>query len=541
METNNVVKVTTAQLAKAVLLLKGKPLSMEEYLPMTEIYDVDPPMLTVKASRQIGKTAGLGAILVLKSIAIPNLTSMYISPLSNQASRFSTSYLDPYLNSPKVRKHFRDASSKKNVFEKTLNNGSVIYLSYCETESDADRTRGVPNDSLYVDEVQDISSSALPIIYEASSASDYNYRKHFGTAKSEQNTLEVLFKRSNSLEWCVPCTGCGKYSIPWTMESCLKICANKEGPCCEHCGKLIDMKTGKWIAAKPSIKNHYGFHVPRFILPARVTPKKWGELQERIETMEPSTLANEVFGLPSGQASRILSQREAIACCNPAKTTFESGWPRDDRGILSVVLGVDWSVTGGVKSYTVVSVLGYNYAGKPHLLYSERIQGVDILDQVKRVATLYRQFGCQMMGSDRGVGQVQIELLRGELGIEKVVSVQYCAAKEMFRYDRQGGYLAADRTQAMDNIFIKAKMGRDKFETPCWELMSNFWSDALAIFEEESHSGRRLYRKDDGAVDDWFHSVVFGHISWMCLSGHFNYVDHLSANDLDGLQHDFGA
>lgn len=242
-------------------------------------------------------------------------------------------------------------------------------------------------------------------------------------------------------------------------------------------------------------------------------------------------LANEVFGLPSGIAGRILSQKEAFLCCNPLLTDFDKVWPRDYRGINNVVMGIDWSVTGGTASYTVITILGYDFAGKCYVLHSEKLQGIDILDQVRRANHLFIQYNCQMIGSDRGVGVLQGQMLKEALGPDRVVLVQYCAAKVPARYDKQGDFLAVDRTQAMDSVILKMKIGREKFETPSWDLMSNFWVDALSIFEEESLSGRRLYRKDDGATDDWLHSIVFGHTAWMMFTGQFQHVDMI---DLGG-------
>ena len=525
---DKIVNLTTSQLSSAVLTFKGKPLGLDGYEPFRAIYDIDAPMMTMRCSRQVGKTLSMGSIITAKSVGIPYFTSVYVAPLAAQASRFSLTYLDPFLNSPLVKKHWKDTSVKKNVFEKTLNNGSIMFLTYAQTESDADRVRGIAGDSLHADEVQDIQMDALATIYECLAASDkYGYIRHYGTAKTENNTLETLFKKSNGCEWVVKCPHCNNYVIPWTYEDCLAICSSDSGPVCNKCYKPIDMGTGKWVAARPHIKNHVGFHVARFTLTSRLNAKHWGELRRSIAEYSPTKLANEVFGLPAGIAGRILSQREVMECCNPVRTQFDTCWPRDYRGINSVVLGVDWSVTGGVASYTVVSVLGYDYLGKCYLLYSERMQGSDILDQVRRVAEIYRQYDCQLIGSDRGVGVLQGQLLKEALGKEKVIMVQYCAAKKVLRLDVPGDFMAADRTQVMDVPILKMKLGRDKFETPCWELMENFWTDALAIFEEESRAGRRLYRKDEGATDDWLHSVVFGNVAYMALTGQYEYYTNL--------------
>lgn len=475
------------------------------------------------------KTLSIGAITTLNSISHPYFTSLYIAPLSTQTSRFSTTYLGPFLDSPLVKKYYRDSGSKKNVFERTLNNGSIIFLSYAQDESDADRTRGCASDCVSFDEVQDISMDAIPIIAESLSASNYGLQRFYGTAKGESNTLELLYKRGSGSEWCVKCEHCGKWVIPWTFEDCIKICSNETGTVCNHCAKPIDFLNGRWISSRPQIEDKLSFHIPRFILEARTNPRKWRDLQSAIgnPAYTPAKLANEVFGLAAGIAGRILSQKEAMLCCNPSKLEFDKCWPMDSRGINSVVLGVDWSVTGGAASYTVASVLGYDFTGKCYLLYSERMNGIDILEQVKRVEQLFRQFNCQMMASDRGVGVLQGQLLQQALGIDRCLMVNYVAAKVHLRYDRQGQFMAADRTQAMDSVILKAKIGRDKFETPSWEIMSTFWNDALALFEEETQSGRRVYRKDEGSTDDWLHSVSFGHVAYMCLTGQYSYLDML--------------
>jgi hypothetical protein len=103
--------------------------------------------------------------------------------------------------------------------------------------------------------------------------------------------------------------------------------------------------------------------------------------------------------------------------------------------------------------------------------------------------------------------------------------IQYTAAKIPARYDAPGKYVSVDRTMMIDYVIMKMKLGREKFETPNWSIMSEFWSDALSIYEEESLSGRRLYRKDEGATDDWLHAVVFGNVAWMVLTGQVQYTD----------------
>lgn len=521
----NLLTLTTSQIARSLLDFKGKPFSLKGYKPLEVIYDSDASRITVKCCRQIGKSVSIAAILISKGVATGYFNSLFISPLSGQTSRFSKLYLQPFSESRLINKYYKDSSSAANIFLKQFNNGSMIFLSYAQSESDVDRIRGIAADSLSVDEVQDVAYEALPIMYETLSASDHAFKRHYGTAKTTNNTLELLFNEGSGGEWVMKCDHCNKWNIPNTVENCLRMCEGQTGPVCMFCKRPIDVEKGMWAAARPSITDHLSFHIPRHVLQARIDPKKWKDLQTAIATYAPAKLSNEVFGLSSGQGGRILSEEEAMNCCDSSRHSFDTTWPMDSRGITSVVMGVDWSVTSSTKSFTVVTILGYDYSGKCYVLYVEKMNSVDILLQVARVEQLFIQFKCQRLHSDRGVGVLQGQLLAQSLGADRTCMVQYTAAKVPLRYDQQGQYLSADRTMLMDTTILKMKMGKDKFNTPCWSLMSEFWADALALFEEETLAGRRVYRKDEYLPDDWAHSVVFAHSAFMMLIGDYKFVE----------------
>lgn len=525
---NKLIEASASNIAQALLSLKGKPLSLDNHLPFRTVYDVDPPMVIGKAGRQIGKSVGLSAILVTKGISQNYFNSLYMTPSAIQTKRFSTQYLDQFMDSKLIAKYFRAKDTVKNVFEKSFTNGSRVYLSYAETESDADRIRGIAGDALYFDEVQDISYDALPAIYETLSGSIHRYKRLFGTSKSTANTLEKLWLRSNQLEWIIKCPHCNKHSVPNTFENCFVMCSGKKGPQCMHCQKTLDVNTGKWVSFAPSIKDCFGFHLPQFLMKANTSERNWTDMYNKIHYSDygPVKISNEVFGIATDLAGKTLSQKECMMCSNENWENWDTKWVYDSRVISTVVIGVDWSVTGSEKSFTVVSVLGYTPQGKCYVLYSQKLQGIHILDQVDRVLQLYHMYQAQIISSDRGVGVLQVQLMQQKLGHDKVIPVNYVAAKTKLRWDAVGQFLAADRTQAIDNVVMKVRKGRDRIEVPCWKLTSSFWEDALSIYEEENFDGsRRLYRRDPDIPDDWFHSLVFGNIGYQYLTGDFTFTE----------------
>lgn len=528
-------KVRPSKLAQALIQVKGKPLNLADYTPFEQLYDIMPQRMIFMCGRQIGKSVFLGSNTTTLSILHPFFSILFVSPLSQQTSRFSTQYLEPFMSSPVIKKHWIDSSVKKNIFSRTLNNGSNITLGYAESELDADRIRGVSADAMFLDEFQDISIDSEPVLAETLSASEYAYRRYTGTAKGEANSLTVMFKRSNMMEWVVKCGSCGHHAIPHDMETCLAIMnSNPQGPGCPKCGAALDMRAGEWLAARPDVKDFIGAHIPQFCIPARTTPKKWKELLAKVNGEDGKggygavKLANEVFGLPVGAGGRPVSLREVMACCNSEIKTFPSKVP---SGILYTTLGVDWSCTGSTESYTVITILGYDMYGKAYVIYVQRLDGIDILEQVKRVISLYRQYNCSMIGSDRGVGVLQGQLLQETLGEDKVCMINYVAAKNALVWNKDANFYSADRTMTLDTTILKVKMGREKLETPCWEIMAPFWQDLLNIFEEETQSGRRVYRREVPLTDDFAHSLNFANIANMIVKGEFVYADSEAVKD----------
>lgn len=537
---NQMVKEYTASnLAAAILDLKGKPLQFDNYEPFRSIYDIDPDMMVFKAGRQIGKSVSLGGRLTIKSIGKPYFNSLYIAPFQIQSKRFSNAYLDAFMDSPLVKKYFRKTGDAKNVYEKTFSNGSTIYLSYAQTESDADRIRGIMADMLTVDEVQDISFDALPPVYEILNASDYGFKVMAGTSKSVSNTLEQLWIRSNQLEWGVKCDACNHWNIPHNFDACLAMCRHPEYPSCQRCGKRIDVNKGQWISTMPRIKNIIGFHLPQIIIGANCTEKKWPKTYDKIQSAmngglyTPDTLANEVFGLATDLSGKSLSMGEAMACSdqdwrqwpNPVVANNPPNVQRILSTIQTTVLGVDWSVTGSDKSFTVAVVLGYDHMGKCYLLASKKLQGIHILKQVDQVLDMARTWNVRIIASDRGVGVLQGQLMQKEYGYDRVLMCQYVAAKARLRWDSEGQFMAADRTQAIDNVMMKFRTGIDRFHCPDWTITEGYWKDALTIFEEETMVGKRVYRHHPDEPDDWCHAVVFGNIGYQYLTGDFTFTE----------------
>ena len=539
------VKATGSKLAEAILEFKGNRVVFEpKYEPQRLLYDLYPQFLVVKAGRQVGKSLGLAGRMVTGSISQKYFTSLFMAPSQIQTKRFSSGYLDTFRESKYVSKYFVKQSDPGNVFEKTFSNKSKIYLSYGQSSTDADRVRGLTADLLALDEIQDIQLEAVPVIKEILNTSDYGFQLFTGTSKSTANTLEKLWQETNQMEFVKKCK-CGKWVIPNDFNTMMEMVDNPKFMVCPYCKKEFSFMGGEWVAGNGDLSQgkgaKYGMHLPQLIFGAntRTGSRQWDDLYDKVQQSKngvlytAETVANEIFGLATDLGATSLSMTEARACCNPDYRE----WPKPDKSnvpatvspiidsIHTTVLGVDWSVSGSEGSHTVVTVLGIDHAGRIIVLYAKKLVGVHILTQVDEVLQIAATYNCRMIGSDRGVGVLQGELMQQRYGATRVVMCQYVSASRRLKWDQAGNFLAADRTSAMDDVMHKMRLGPERFITPRWEFMEGFWSDTLSIFEEETTVGRRVYRKQPSIPDDWFHSVVFANLAYKYLTGEHRHLD----------------
>ena len=526
-------KYKASELASGLLTLRGDPLKFDKHKPWEFIYNVAPPEMVLKAGRQVGKSVSQGGRTIIQSVTHKHFQTAYVAPSQKQASIFSNMYLKPFRHGKIVRKYFMSKDSVDNVYEKEFSNGSKIYVRYAQNEQEGDRIRGITADQILYDEVQDILLDAIHVINPILDASKYRYKIYSGTSKSTANTLERLWLRSNQMEWAMKCDHCRKWNIPNTYARCIAICRQPEGPVCYHCGKSLDVNKGQWIETVQDRRRVYGLHLPQFVMSSNTGSVEWADLHAKVAMAEegfhysPGKLANENFGLATDLSGKAISVHDALACCRSEQVTWFKSRQEAQKefGHLRVVCGVDWSCTGSTKSYTVASVVGMDLFGRVHLLYAEIMQGIHILTQVDRIKKIITQYECDLCASDRGVGVVQAQLLQNFFGLDKVIMVQYVTANRRLVFNREGMFLAADRTTSMDLMVHRIRRGGAQFTTPSWNLTQGLWEHALSIFEEESErSSKRMYSKDEDTPDDWLHSLVFAMVGFEYMTGNYQFA-----------------
>ncbi|KKM06444.1 hypothetical protein LCGC14_1743910, partial [marine sediment metagenome] len=256
-----------SDIAQATIYHLGKPLRLGNHQFMLPAYNSGERRIVLKCSRQVSKSTTIANIQVTESMVTGHWRSLYVSPSALQTRQYSNEKLRPTVcDSPFIVKNFLN---KKNlidqVFEKTLSNGSYMFLRYAFFT--AARARGIPASRVFFDEVQDLLKENIKVIAESVSASKLATGKAgtellAGTPLTFTNTLEEYWKWSTQCEWMVPCD-C-KLPRYWNILGIENI--GKDGLVCSGCDKPINAAAGQWVAFQPG-EAYHGYHVTQLMVP----------------------------------------------------------------------------------------------------------------------------------------------------------------------------------------------------------------------------------------------------------------------------------
>jgi len=509
------LKLSKSQFAESVLRLKGKTYCLDRYPMFRDIYNLSDSVteILLKTGRQVSKSTFNAKDILIDSMRIPHLNTLFVTPLQEQTSRFSRNYLaEDIRHTPFIQKYFWDTSCQDNIFSRGFTNGSLVHLTY--SLLDAERARGIAADKLVFDEVQDIPWENIPIINECLSASPYKWRNYTGTPKTMDNTIEKFWGRSTQCEWSVTCSFCKKINIP-DEEHVWKMIGIKS-PICYYCGLDIrnEIPKGKWVIRNRSYKKAtiVGFHIPQIIMPIHYdTDKSWAELAKKKDRYSESQFANECLGLSFDQGGRLITLQELEAA---STGRLWEDW-REDIPAEPLFAGIDWGISAQT-SYTVIVIGGFDPLDscKFKVVYLKRFASTDILYQLDNIIEICKKFNIRRVGADVGVGFTNNQILMKHLGHEKIIPFSYCSSNWVTSYNKTRGFFSLDKITSLNLMFMAIKQRQIEFPPEPYMGIDgfDFYSDFLSLYEEVVESTRGMYKvftHNKVDPDDTAHALNF--------------------------------
>lgn len=367
---------------------------------------------------------------------------------------------------------------------------------------------------------QDLNVEFIPQIREILGTSDYRWETFTGTARTLDNTLQVLFDQSSQNEWHMRCRKCGYVNIP-IGDDALKM-IQPQGIGCARCStharfRPLDVSDGWW---KPMFKERdklfRGFHVPQTIVVDRITPhdRYVDTIYNKLHGVERYSLAKfqqEVLGISSEQGARPLTVqqiRDASSVVTPHRIEEYS----------HIAGGADW---GGseITSFTVGTLVGLHHTGVFHCLGALRPTGIQDNFRHLPIAAYFKRMGGSRLvalGADGGfVGSVQNKNLGSATGVP-CASILYGTKKNFFQ--ASGGHFnifTVDRSTLIYIVFSMIAEG--KLRLPSDPAFQVFWDDLMAVSaaDIETPSGTiRRYQRMATKADDFLHAL--GYALFVC-------------------------
>jgi hypothetical protein len=498
---------------------EGRLQKLEAFPMLKHIYDHMPQKLLLKCSRKTLKSTLLSNFICLNLIRWNYYKMMYVGPQEMTTKYFSSNYLPPRFESPRIKELLYKGWFKNDVFEKILDDThSSVLFRYCS--DDATRTRGPAVDCVVYDEIQDIQYDQLSIIQEVMAMSPYKREIFAGTPLTSTNTIHHLWEQSSQLEWMMKCSACNHWNSLTEGNEPLKM-IQPHGLSCSKCGKIISSRAGEWVSANPLNSLTVGYHLAQPILPHyNETPKEWKEIYEKVHSgkNEINKVMNETLGLVYDIGSKPITKEELLKLCvlGPQGGAPGQGmtiWGKNRSNYTTYTVGVDWGVSMA-QSRTVTTMGAMRRDGIFEVFFAKIYNGFDHEAHIRDIAERANAVNA-MCVSDSGPDPFRGIKLAELTSPQRSQMAAYRRTKmiqhfEPGVYDWRQNRWVLHRSDVISLVIRQLKAGKILF--PCWEEMSEYMQDILNIFIEVKDGlyGQELtYGHHPKQPDDAMHSLVF--------------------------------
>jgi hypothetical protein len=516
-----------SDIAQAILYHLGVPLRLENHAFMIPVYNDEDARLVLKCSRQVAKSTTICNIQITEAVIRPHWRSLYVSPSALQTRQYSNEKLRPTVfDSPFIKNVFIGKGITDQVFEKTLLNGSYMFLRYAFLT--AARARGIPASRVFFDEAQDLLKDNIKVISQSLSASRLaagveGREMLTGTPLTFSNTLEEYWKWSTQNEWLVPCDCVSPHFWNFLDERCI----GKKGLICSNCGKPINAAAGQWVTFAPG-EFYTGYHITQLMVPWKQSEEAWRtDILLPYEKWPSSKFFNEILGFSYDSAAAPVSRMEVQQNCWPHKqvNNVDSSKFIHRRGPqlagMRIFAGVDWGegreegeVISGRKhfaSWTVLTLGGYINSSTFWPFMMKRYVGKEVDPEIilPDILHICGHWNVEVIGADWGHGWGVNSRLFKARGRQGVMQFVYSASLgERKRWDPSAFKFIINRNAALSQLFLAIK--QNHFLFPEWEEFEPYAKDILAEYVEYNERTRTMmYDHPIDQPDDALHSLAY--------------------------------
>lgn len=370
---------------------------------------------------------------------------------------------------------------------------------------------------------QNMNPDLVPEILKTQQMSKTPMTVYSGTALTTDTLLEQRWLMSSQGCYHVR-SGDGKHWINLhDPDELWKVTDNREYPIDYYTGKPLNVTDGVFVHANQDAMEDgdIGLHIPMIVVPSNCRGTQWAQIYKDVKTQPPAKTLQENFGIAIGDGAKEISEADLKAICVLRHTPQELAGKLATGYYRLVVMGCDWGgsdynpATKSKQSYSVCCVLGLAPDGKLDILHAKKYAGMDYTVIIGDMLKAYRDYKCNAIASDYGMGAVYTMLIRQHVPWQHHFVMQYaapnCAAFQSVAGSELPNHYSVNKTEAVTNTFLAVREGGLRAKS--WEDMSYYLTDFLAVHREMSDTptGKKQFKwnRDPRKPDDFLHAVSF--------------------------------
>lgn len=465
------------------------------------------PIVLLK-SRQVGATVMSGALSIhMASSGLygteagkPPIRIMHAFPDLKRCGTYAKDILGPMI-SGSIDQYVSGRSLKlkyKGDVEDTQTQKNFVGFNKLRIDSvgkSADRIRGSTQDVLFLDEIQDMTQSAIEnslkiLLRSPYGADTKGVQVFFGTPKHAGSYFWTLWEQSDQRFFHLRCMHCQNYFQLYNLEDdeWARIWTTGFLVNCPHCKRSQDKRVaadlGKWVATKPDAK-FIGYHFNMMLVPVH-TKEQVLELWPKHNIFaSPRAWENETLGRFYSAGSVPLTLEELVAKALDDKRTRSKRITNPNGKYY--LLGMDWGdkpetddpleVKRG-QSFTVAVILSVDVNGTMTIENAVRFKKTSLEYKVNAVKALMEDFKINQAVADQGHGHDIIDHLQnGEGGMKDrfLGCITSGSAHNPFTFNKTRKQITINRHLVLEEVFNRIKTGKilfpakgDSFETLRW-------------------------------------------------------------------------
>jgi hypothetical protein len=524
---DSLLKLDPVTWSEKNLTLDGKPFRLVDsgYKPLVEIFryigvkalDRDAkPVVWVKARQVAGTTTASALEMYFMGSGLfgnstnPPMRICHNWPTLDRAAAYSKTKLASMIDSSvmvdngngkkgqkPLMKSLIDSSaaSNDNVQFKQFAGGNHLWIE--SVGIDGSRLRGKTADLMFMDEVQEMPSTAISNSTKVLTKAQYGMlgegvQVYFGTPLQRGSGFWNLWQQSSQQYYHLGCDKCKELFPLYTPGSneWESIWIHGNVVKCTKCGyeqdRMEAINRGKWVATRdPADAKFVGFHLNQLYLPEFTKEKIMDAKPGNSAINTERAYQNEVLGEFFQGDAAIITPEEIREKCGDPERRFRANIAPGEETIT--FLGIDIGAKADLEqlvnsdkiaaqgqSYSTAVILSVSGAGRLSIEFAAKFKRNDLASKKSFVDEVIKKYSCNLAVCDIGYAHDFNQIMQTEYGDKFLASQVSARVNEKVKYNQDvfPKVITFEKDHWIMELYEQMKKGMVRFPLGSYEQVA---------------------------------------------------------------------